>query len=223
MDMDDALGTTDGTQKGKPKMRGWSHAIGAVLAVPAVHALVGAARTDDGVLGATVYGLTLILLLGVSATYHVPFWSESVRSKLRLADHSMIYVLLAGSYTPFCLMTGGMVSEVFLPLVYLMSLVGVFGTLFVPDMKRSVKAGSYVLMGWISLPLAYKWYSVLGAQVVALLLAGGVIYTAGAVIYTRKRPDPFPRVFGYHEVFHLAVVAGCTLHYWSVWLTVTGP
>ena len=86
---------------GKPRMRGWSHAAGAVVAIPAAYLLMNAASTDAGWVGATVYGATLVMLLGVSATYHVPYWSSAVRSKIRLLDHSIIYVLLGGSYTPF--------------------------------------------------------------------------------------------------------------------------
>ena len=208
-------------QLGKPRMRGWSHAFGAFLAVPAVYFLVDAAQEDAGELGALIYGVTLVMLLGVSATYHVPFWSTAVRAKLRLLDHSMIYVLLGGSYTPFCLLTGGWVKDIVLPMVWIMSIAGVLGTLFVPDMRRSVKAGSYVAMGWISLPLAFEWYAALGQKVLFLLFVGGVIYTAGAVVYTRKSPNPSPAVFGYHEVFHLAVVVGCAVHYAAVWLTVS--
>ena len=105
-------------------------------------------------------------------------------------------------------------------MVWIMSICVVLGTLFVPNMRRSVKAGSYVAMGWISLPLAFEWYGALGSTVLALLLVGGVIYTAGAVVYTRKRPNPSPAVFGYHEVFHLAVVIGCAFHFCAVWLAV---
>ncbi len=203
-------------------MRGWSHLLAALLAIPAAYWLVEAAQTDADVMGATVYGATLVMLLGVSAAYHVPYWPSAFRAKMRLLDHSMIYVLLGGSYTPFCLATGGWVQDIVLPAVWFMSIAGVLGTLFVPDMRRSVKAGSYVAMGWISLPLAFKWYAALGPTVLVLLLVGGVVYTAGAVVYTRKRPNPVPSVFGYHEVFHLAVVAGCSFHYAAVWLTVSG-
>ena len=202
-------------------MRGWSHALGALLAIPATWFLAQEAQSEDGVLGAVVYGVSMTALLGVSGAYHVPFWSAPVRARLRLLDHSMIYVLLGGSYTPFCLMTGDWVSGVVLPMVWVLSLIGILRTLFVPNMRRWVKAGSYVLMGWISLPLVFKWYAVLGATVVTYLLIGGVIYTAGAVVYTRKTPNPVPAVFGYHEVFHLAVLLGCAFHYWAVWLSVT--
>ena len=202
-------------------MRGWSHALGALLAIPATWFLTQAAQSDEGFLGALVYGVSMVALLGVSGTYHVPFWSVPARSKLRLIDHSMIYVLLGGSYTPFCLMTGDWVSGVVLPVVWVLSLVGILRTLFVPNMRRWVKAGSYVLMGWISLPLVFKWHAALGTEVIAYLLVGGVIYTAGAVVYTRKKPNLVPGIFGYHEVFHLAVLLGCGFHYWAVWLSVT--
>ena len=204
----------------KPKMRGWSHAAAAVLAIPATWLLTSVAQSPEGVLGAIVYGVSMVALLGVSGTYHVPFWPETIRAKLRLLDHSMIYVLLGGSYTPFCLMTGDWVSSVFLPIIWVLCLVGILRTLFVPNMRRWVKAGSYVLMGWISLPLAFKWYEALGAEVLVFLLLGGLIYTGGAVIYTRKKPNLFPGVFGYHEVFHLTVIFGCMFHYWAVWRSV---
>ena len=109
--------------------------------------LASVAQSDEGVLGAVVYGVSMVALLGVSGAYHVPFWAETTRARIRLLDHSMIYVLLGGSYTPFCLMTGDWVSSVVLPIVWVLSLVGILRTLFVPNMRRWVKAGSYVLMG----------------------------------------------------------------------------
>ncbi len=205
----------------KPKYRGWSHALGAIIAIPATMYLVAAATPGAGTTSAIVYGISMILLLGVSGTYHVPFWPEEVRAKIRLLDHSMIYVLLGGSYTPFCMMTGDWVSSVVLPVVWVLSLVGILRTLFVPNMRRWVKAMSYVVMGWISLPLVFKWYEALGPEVVAYLLAGGLVYTSGAVVYTRKTPNLWPGSFGYHEIFHLAVLAGCAAHYKAVWLAVT--
>jgi hemolysin III len=205
----------------KPKMRGWSHAAGAIVAIPATWLLASAAQPGDGTVGAIVYGLSMILLLGVSGTYHVFFWPEEIRAKIRLLDHSMIYVLLGGSYTPFCLMTGDWVSGVVLPVVWVMSLIGILRTLFVPNMRRWVKAFSYVAMGWISLPLVFKWHEALGTDVLAYLLGGGFVYTAGAFVYTQKVPNPWPKTFGYHEVFHVSVLIGCMAHYWAVWLAVT--
>ena len=205
----------------KPRFRGWSHACGAIIALPATVVLASAAQPGSATTAAIVYGVSMILLLGVSGTYHVPFWSEKPRGKIRLLDHSMIYVLLGGSYTPFCLMTGDWVSSVVLPVVWVLSLVGILRTLFVPNMRRWVKSMSYVVMGWVSLPLVFKWYDALGAEVVVYLLVGGLVYTSGAVVYTRKNPNPWPNTFGYHEVFHLAVLVGCVAHYKAVWLAVT--
>lgn len=205
----------------KPRLRGWIHATGAVLAIPAVWIMVNAAQPGHLRIGALTYGLSLIFLLSTSGSYHTPNWDPRTRAILRLIDHSMIFVLIGGSYTPFLLASNGDIFTWFLPVIWVMALLGILRTLFLPNVNRWVKSGIYVLMGWAAVPLLGMWITELGNDTVRLLLGGGLIYTVGAVIYAKQWPNPWPKTFGYHEIFHIAVVLGSVCHYWAVWRVVT--
>ena len=205
----------------KPRMRGWVHSGAAALSIPAVVVIVMNAQPGPLRWGALTFGLALLFMFSTSGSYHTPDWSDDTRAILRIIDHCMIFVLLGGTYTPFMLASQGDIFSWFLPLVWLMALGGIIRTLFFPNVRRWVKAGTYVVMGWMAVPLMGLWLSELGTQVVGLLLAGGVIYTLGAVIYTKQQPNTWPETWGYHEYFHVAVVLGAILHYAAVWLVVT--
>ena len=205
----------------KPRFRGWVHAGSAILAIPAVWILVAASQPGHLRVGALVFGLTMIFLLSVSGSYHTPQWSDQTMAILRLIDHCMIFVFVGGTYTPFLLASKGDIFQWFLPVVWLMALLGILRTIFIPDVKRWIKAGFYMMMGWMALPLVSLWVRELGWETVNLLLIGGVIYTTGGVMYAKQKPNPWPETWGYHECFHLAVVVGCAFHYWAVWRVVT--
>ena len=205
----------------KPKLRGWVHALSAVAAVPAVWILVAAAQPGHLRAGALIFGVTMIFLLSISGSYHTPKWPPQTLAILRLIDHCMIFVFLGGTYTPFLLASKGDIFAWFLPVVWLMALGGILRTIFLPDVSRWIKAGFYMLMGWMALPLIGLWIQELGWETVNLLLIGGLIYTAGGVIYARQWPNPWPNTWGYHECFHVAVVLGCIFHYCAVWRVVT--
>jgi len=205
----------------KPRFRGWVHTCSAIVAIPAVWVLVATAQPGHMRAGALTFGISMIFLLSISGSYHTPSWSHQTMAILRLIDHSMIFVFLGGTYTPFILASKGDIFEWFLPLVWLMALGGILRTIFLPDVNRWVKAGFYMIMGWMALPLVGLWVRELGWETVNLLLVGGLVYTVGGVMYAKQRPNPWPKTWGYHECFHVAVVVGCIFHYCAVWRVVT--
>ena len=207
------------TSRPKPRLRGWSHVIGAIGFVPAVVFLVMHARDGVG-WAALVYGASLLTLLTASAVYHTPWWSKATRARFRLVDHAMIYLLIAGSYTPLCVALGGGIATVMLPAVWIAAVLGMVKTFLWPYAPRWFSTGVYVAFGWVSVPLVSDLVSVLGITAVTYIGIGGVIYTVGAVIYARKWPNPNPRIFGYHEIFHVMVVVASAFHYAAMWIAV---
>jgi len=207
------------TSRPKPRLRGWSHVIGAIGFVPAVVLLVMHARDGVG-WAALVYGASLLMLLTASAAYHTPWWSKAIRARFRLVDHAMIYLLIAGSYTPLCVALGGMVESVMLPGVWIAAFLGMLKTFLWPYAPRWFSTAVYVAFGWVSVPLVSDLVTVLGTTAVTYIGVGGIIYTVGAVIYARKWPNPNPRIFGYHEIFHVMVVVASAFHYAAMWIAV---
>lgn len=171
--------------------------------------------------GALTYAASLVLLLGFSGAYHTPTWSDRPRAALRMIDHSMIFILIGGSYTPFLLATNDDTFSFALPLVWIIATLGILRTLFLPNINRFLKSSIYVAMGWMAVPLMKPWWESFGIEVVVLLLMGGVSFTVGALIYARRWPDPWPSTFGYHEIFHVSVVFGSVCHFIAVWRVVT--
>jgi hemolysin III len=196
----------------KPLLRGVSHEIAAALALAAWVALAVLAPAAHARAAAHVYGASLFTLFAVSALYHRPTWPARARAFMRRLDHSAIFVLIAGTYTPFCLLLGGRRGELLLALAWSGAALGVLQSILWVHAPRAVVAVLTVALGWLVAPLLPALHALLGAPGLALLAGGGVLYTLGAVIYATRRPDPFPRVFGYHEVFHALVVAAAGLH-----------
>ena len=205
----------------KPRMRGWIHLCSAVLAIPAGWILVQRAVPGSMSAAALTYAASLVLLLGISGAYHTPTWSERPRVTLRLIDHSMIFILIGGSYTPFLLATNDDTFSFALPLVWIIATLGILRTVFLPNINRFLKSSIYVAMGWMAVPMIKPWWESFGLEVIVLLLMGGLSYTAGALVYARRRPDPWPKTFGYHEIFHVSVVFGSVCHFMAVWQVVT--
>jgi hemolysin III len=196
----------------KPLLRGVSHQIAAFVAIPAVAALVSRANGASGRVAALVYGASLVMLFAVSATYHRPTWSERVRLVLWRVDHSAIFVLIAGTYTPFCLLLGPAGRKLLLA-IWVLAAVGVAVSIAWVRAPKRLMAGLYVLFGWLALPFLLQLQAAIGIGLLALLFAGGLLYSAGALVYAARRPDPFPAVFGFHEIFHLCVVGAAACHF----------
>jgi hemolysin III len=197
----------------KPRLRGVSHQIAAFLAAPAGAVLVAGANGASARNAAITYSLCLFGLFTVSATYHRPMWSERARRLLWRLDHSAIFFLIAGTYTPFCMLLPPGLRGAALAAVWTGAAVGTAVSLLWVGAPKRLMAALYVLVGWVAVPVLPALAARLGAGALALLFAGGLLYTAGAAIYAWRRPDPFPTVFGFHEIFHLLVVAAAACHF----------
>jgi hemolysin III len=161
-----------------------------------------------------VYGLAVAGLFGVSALYHRGRWQPVVRARLQRADHSMIFVLIAGTYTPICVhVLDDTLGTPLLGVVWTGALIAAALELRATPAPRGVVVVLSIALGWVALPALPAVVDELGWVATALIGLGGVLYTVGAVIYARRRPDPLPDVFGYHEVFHALTIAGAACHY----------
>ncbi len=197
----------------KPLLRGVSHQVAAVVALVGWFAVVAAARSSAARAVAHVYAASLFSLFAISATYHRPTWSPRARAWMRRLDHSAIFLLIAGTYTPLCLLLGGRRGWALLVVVWIGAAAGVVQSVLWPRAPKAVLAILCVALGWVVLPVLPALHGVVGATGVVLLGAGGVAYTAGAAVYASRRPDPWPRVFGYHEVFHMLVIVAAACHF----------
>ena len=203
-------------RRSKPLLRGVSHQIAAFLAAPAAAALVMGAGGGSARAAALTYGASLLTLFAVSATYHRPTWSPRVRRVLWRIDHSAIFVLIAGTYTPFCLLIGSAGGRFALAAIWIVAALGVAVSIAWPDAPKKVMALIYVGFGWMAVPVLPMIRATIGDGTLALLFLGGLLYSLGAIIYALRRPDPFPAVFGFHEIFHLCVVAAAACHFVGV-------
>jgi hemolysin III len=199
----------------KPRFRGVSHMYGALVSIPLGIALVIAAPNGKATLAALIYALAVTGLLATSATYHRIDWRRPrARAWMRRLDHSMIFVLIAGTYTPFSLLVlDGTLATAVLIVVWAGALGGIVLNLVWITAPKWVTATVYVALGWVAVIAMPQLADRLGALGVALLMGGGLLYTAGAIIYAARRPNPAPAVFGYHEIFHALVLAAAAAHF----------
>jgi hemolysin III len=198
----------------RPLMRGTLH-LGAALAAPfGLVLLVLVADSPRAYVGASIFGATMIALYLSSATYHLAPWPQMVRGVMKRLDHAMIFALIAGTYTPFCLLVlDNAWGITMLCVVWSLAGAGMLLKVAWPYARRWLGVGLYLALGWIGLIPAYEVVTNITSLELGLLIAGGAFYTAGGIIYAVRRPDPFPRVFGFHEVFHLFVIAGSAVHF----------
>lgn len=203
-----------------PRLRGALHLATLPVAVLAGLVLVLAADGGRARIGAAVYALGLAGMLTASAVYHRARLTEAARRVARKVDHAMIFVLIAATGTPFALLVlESPVSIALLAITWGGALVGVVLTVGWPGSPRWVRTLAYLTVGWAGVAAFPALASVSGGAL-ALLVAGGVLYTLGALVYAAGRPDPLPRVFGFHEVFHTFVVAAAALHFAAVGVVV---
>jgi hemolysin III len=197
----------------KPRLRGVSHEWACIICMPLGAAMVIAATGTRARLAVAVYALSLTGLFGVSALYHRVDWrSVAARHWMRRLDHSMIFVLIAGTYTPFALLAlHGRIATVILITVWAGALGGALLNLVWTQAPRWLAVSVYIALGWVAAAAFPQLATALGASGLSLLVIGGVLYSAGGVIYAIKRPDPIPAVFGYHEVFHILVIVAAAL------------
>jgi hemolysin III len=199
----------------KPRLRGVSHQWAFFVSCAIGAALVIVAPAGTPRLAAAVYAVSVSALFGVSALYHRITWaSVAARRWMRRLDHSAIFVLIAGTYTPFALLVlDGAIATVILVVVWAGALGGILLKLVWIDAPKLLTAIVYVALGWVAVAAFPDLLDELGVTGTALVVAGGLLYTAGALVYALRRPDPAPAVFGYHEVFHALVIVAAALQY----------
>jgi hemolysin III len=205
----------DGLISGKPRLRGVTHEWAFFISLPLGLGLVLSAPSGRAALAAGIYALSVALLFGASALYHRISWaSVAARRWMRRVDHSMIFVLIAGTYTPFALLAlDGTLATAILVAVWVGAGAGIVMSLVWPDAPKWLLAVVYVALGWVAIAAFPAMLDRLGITAMAMVAAGGALYTAGAVIYATRRPNPSPTVFGYHEIFHALVIGAAALQY----------
>jgi hemolysin III len=203
-------------------MRGTLHAAGAPVALALGLALLLLAETARERTGVGVYAVSLTALFTMSAVYHRGRWRPTVKAWLQRVDHSMIFILIAGTYTPFCLLVlAGSTSWIVLAIVWGGALAGVVTRLTWASAPRWFFVPFYLALGWVAIIVAPALAAGASLATNLLLVAGGVLYTAGAVVFATRRPDPFPSVFGFHEVFHALTIAAASCHAAAIVLVIT--
>lgn len=191
----------------KPLLRGVSHQISFFIAIAATAILVSRAATPEVAKAALVFGASLVLLFGTSACYHRIDWTPPARARMRRLDHAAIFMLIGGGYTPlFALVPSPSGGHGALAAIWVGAAVGVVKSLAWPHAPKWLTALLCVAIGWMVIFQVMGRTPMVGSTCVSLLVAAGVTYSVGALVYAMKRPDPLPRVFGYHEIFHLLVV-----------------
>lgn len=221
--VDDVSGDTDTLTP--PRLRGWIHLYCAVAAFFAGTALVvmsWAVASRQAGLATLAYALAIVAMFAVSATYHRVHWeSADARKWMRRLDHSMIFVFIAGTYTPFATLampraTGHLV----LAIVWGGALAGIAVTLFWPSAPRWVGVMLYLLLGWVAIWYGGMIVHEVGMAGAVLLATGGALYSIGAVIYGLRSPNPWPTTFGYHELFHACTAVAAICQYIAIWFAV---
>ena len=201
----------------KPRLRGVLHQAGFAISLVTGTALVCLAEGGRARTAAAVYAVSVALLFGTSAAYHRGPWSDRSRAVMKRLDHSMIFILIAGTYTPFALLLlEGTTRWVMLSTVWGGALLGVVLRNVVRRPARWLFVVLYMALGWVALSVLPQLKDTGGWAVVVLLLLGGLFYSAGAVVYATRRPDPSPRWFGFHEVFHAFTLLAFVTHYLAV-------
>ncbi len=197
-----------------PRLRGLLHAYAFWFAAVAAAVLVALAPSGEARLAAAIYGAGLCALFAASGLYHRWRWSPRWKPMLRRLDHSTIYVFIAATTTPVALLVlDGTLQVVVLASVWIGAVLGVAFSLAWINAPRAVQAATYLTVGWAGAVASPALLREVGVAAFVLFLVGGILYTAGATIYAAQRPDPWPRTFGFHELFHLLVIAAAVVHF----------
>ncbi|MEV6012735.1 hemolysin III family protein [Streptomyces sp. NPDC051976] len=203
----------------KPGMRGWLHAGMFPLALAGGIVLVALARSASVAVACSVYAASALLLFGTSAVYHRGTWGPRGEAVLRRLDHANIFLIIAGTYTPLAvLLLPARRQVVLLSLVWAGAAAGIAFRIWWIRAPRWLYTLCYIALGWAAVFYLPDFAHTGGAAVVVLIIAGGLLYTVGAIVYGLKRPDPWPRWFGFHEVFHTLTIAAFTAHYTAMLL-----
>jgi hemolysin III len=217
----------DGVEKflGKPRLRGWIHVYAAGVAFIAGATLVSVSWTLQSPragIATLIYTLTIVAMFAVSGTYHRVHWkSATARKWMTRADHSMIFVFIAGSYTPFALLALPQQDGiVLLWIVWSGALAGVLLKMFWPSAPRWVGVPLYLVLGWVAVWFVAPIMHGAGVAALVLLVVGGALYSIGGVLYGLRWPNPWPTTFGHHEFFHACTAVAALCHYIAMWFAV---
>jgi hemolysin III len=201
----------------KPRLRGVFHQYAFFVSLGSGTVLVLLAATARASVAAAVYAVSVAALFGVSALYHRVTWTGSARRRMRRLDHAMIFLLIAGTYTPVGLLVlKGTLASVVLAVVWGGALAGIVLEVAWAGAPRWLGGVVYLALGWVAVVAMPQLFARLGVAGGLLIVAGGLVYSAGAAVYARRRPDPVPAIFGYHEVFHLLVIVGVAAHFLAI-------
>jgi hemolysin III len=201
----------------KPRLRGVSHQWAFFVSLGAGAALIFAASGSRAVIAMSIYAFSLSAMLGTSALYHRVTWTPDVRQWMRRLDHTMIFVFIAGTYTPFALLVmHGTLANLVLIVVWTTALAGMILNLVWISAPYWFTAVIYLSTGWVAIVTLPQLWDEIGPVGVGMIALGGALYSAGAVVYARRKPDPRPEVFGYHEIFHVLVIAAAAIQYAAV-------
>ena len=205
-------------ERPKPRLRGRLHEAAFFASIPAGFVLVVVAPSPAARVGAVIYWVALMVQFGVSAAYHLGAWSARAHARMRLLDHSAIFILIAGTYTPFCLMVlHGLSAVVVLVIVWTGAAIGIATKLYRVDL-HVVSGFLYLGLGWVAVIVFPALVRELSTAELVLMISGGVLYSAGALVLALHRPDPSPAMFGYHEVWHAATIGAAACLYASILL-----
>lgn len=205
----------------KPKARGWIHAITAPLAFANAVVLICLAPTAALKVTCAIFGLCSVILFGHSAVYHLGTWRPEVRSVLQRMDHSNIFLLIAGTYTPLSVaLLPPRTAAIVLTVVWGGAAAGIFLAILKPDAPRWLTTILYVALGWVALWYLPTFWRAGGPAIVWLILAGGILYTIGAVFYGTRWPNPWPQIWGFHEFFHTCTLLAYACQVVAVWLAL---
>ena len=197
----------------RPLLKGWSHLLAAVAAIALCPLLVALAPAGTRA-PAAIYGGCVIALFAISGLYHRVQWSARPHKLMKALDHSMIFVVIAATYTPIAAVAlPELEGRIILIIVWAGAIGGALMNLLWPTAPRPIMVAPYLMIGWVAIAFVDDIWRSVGAGGVALLVAGGVLHSIGAVVYARKSPNPWPTVFGFHEIFHLFVIGGIACHY----------
>jgi len=202
----------------KPRLRGVSHEWAFFVSLVLGAGLIVAAKTPKATLAVAIYAVSLSALLGTSALYHRVNWTRpNVRRWMRRLDHSMIFFLIAGTYTPFALLVlNGPLADAILVVVWVGAIAGAVVEMIWIEHPKWVAALIYVSLGWVAAVAFPQLWVDMGITGTLLVAGGGLLYMGGAIVYATQRPDPNPRVFGYHEIFHALVIAAAAAHFAAI-------
>jgi hemolysin III len=201
----------------KPRLRGVFHQYAFFVSLASGTLLVLLAATTKASVAVAIYAASVSALFGVSALYHRITWTTAARRRMRRLDHSMIFLLIAGTYTPVGLLVlQGRLATVVLAVVWGGAMAGIVLELVWTRAPRWLGGTVYLALGWVAVVAMPQLFARLGVTGGLLLVAGGLAYSVGVAVYALRRPDPVPAMFGYHEVFHLLVIAGVATHFLAI-------